>query len=79
MAQFSLAEINKAAAIFNPEKLLWLNAHYLRTLPSERLIDELLPHMMRAGNRRNLRMKSTAPILPGRWIRCANAARPWSR
>ena len=40
IAQFSLAELNKAAAIFNPEKLLWLNAHYLRTLPSERLTHE---------------------------------------
>jgi glutamyl-tRNA synthetase len=49
IAQFSLAEINKAAAIFNPEKLLWLNAHYLRTLPSGRLSHELLPHLIRAG------------------------------
>jgi glutamyl-tRNA synthetase len=49
IAQFSLAEINKAAAIFNPEKLLWLNAHYLRTLPSQRLVHELVPHMIRAG------------------------------
>jgi glutamyl-tRNA synthetase len=47
--QFSLSEVNKAAAIFNPEKLLWLNAHYLRTLPSERLIEELLPHLLREG------------------------------
>jgi glutamyl-tRNA synthetase len=47
--QFSLAELNRAAAIFNPEKLLWLNAHYLRTLPSERLIHELLPHLTREG------------------------------
>jgi glutamyl-tRNA synthetase len=49
IAQFSLAELNKAAAIFNPDKLLWLNAHYLRVLPSERLIPELLPHLMRQG------------------------------
>lgn len=47
--QFSLAEVNKAAAIFNPDKLLWLNAHYLRRLPSERLIHELLPHLTREG------------------------------
>ena len=47
--QFSLTEINKAAAIFSPDKLLWLNAHYLRTLPSERLIPELLPHLTREG------------------------------
>jgi glutamyl-tRNA synthetase len=49
ITQFSLTEVNRAAAIFNPEKLLWLNAHYLRTLPAERLIPELLPHLMRAG------------------------------
>jgi glutamyl-tRNA synthetase len=49
IAQFSLSELNKAAAIFSPDKLLWLNAHYLRTLPSERLIPELLPHLLRQG------------------------------
>lgn len=47
--QFSLDEINTAAAIFNTDKLLWLNAHYLRSLPSERLIQELLPHLTREG------------------------------
>jgi glutamyl-tRNA synthetase len=47
--QFSLSELNKAAAIFSPDKLLWLNAHYLRTLPSERLISELVPHLIREG------------------------------
>jgi glutamyl-tRNA synthetase len=46
---FSLTEINRAAAVFNPEKLLWLNAHYLRELPSDRLIQELLPHLARGG------------------------------
>jgi len=49
VAQFSLSELNKAAAIFSPDKLQWLNAHYLRTLPSERLIPELLPHLIRQG------------------------------
>jgi glutamyl-tRNA synthetase len=47
--QFSLAEVNKAAAIFSPDKLLWVNAHFLRLLPSERLIDELLPQLTREG------------------------------
>ena len=46
---FSLAEINKAAAVFDPDKLLWLNAHYLRMLPSDQLIRELLPHLVREG------------------------------
>jgi glutamyl-tRNA synthetase len=46
---FALTEVNKAAAVFNPEKLLWLNAHYLRALPSDRLLNELLPHLVREG------------------------------
>jgi glutamyl-tRNA synthetase len=46
---FSLSEINKAAAVFDPEKLLWLNAHYLRHLPADRLRHELLPHLLREG------------------------------
>ncbi len=46
---FSLAEINKAAAVFDPDKLLWLNAHYLRMLLSDQLIRELLPHLVREG------------------------------
>jgi glutamyl-tRNA synthetase len=47
--QFSLTELNRSAAIFGADKLLWLNAHYLRTLPSERLVPELLPHLIREG------------------------------
>jgi glutamyl-tRNA synthetase len=47
--QFSLSEVNRAAAVFSPDKLLWLNAHYLRMLPSECLIHELLPHLTREG------------------------------
>jgi glutamyl-tRNA synthetase len=46
---FSLTEVNKAAAVFDPEKLLWLNAHYLRTMPSDRLLHELMPHLAREG------------------------------
>jgi len=46
---FSLTEINKAAAIFDSDKLQWLNAHYLRLLPSQRLVQELLPHLVREG------------------------------
>jgi glutamyl-tRNA synthetase len=47
--QFSLTEINKAAAVFDFDKLQWLNAHYLRLLPAPRLLQELLPHLVREG------------------------------
>jgi len=34
---FSLEEVNKAASIFNPEKLLWLNQQYIKSTPPEEL------------------------------------------
>jgi nondiscriminating glutamyl-tRNA synthetase len=34
IAQFSLDRVNAAPAVFDPEKLLWMNAHYLRQLES---------------------------------------------
>lgn len=30
---FDLVDVNKAASAFNTEKLLWLNQHYIKTLP----------------------------------------------
>jgi glutamyl-tRNA synthetase len=38
---FDLKNLNKSPAAFNTEKLLWLNQHYLKTLPTEQAIDEL--------------------------------------
>ena len=35
---FDIAKINKSGAVFNIEKLDWLNAHYLRTMPEERYL-----------------------------------------
>jgi len=37
---FSLDNISKSASAFNTEKLVWLNQHYMKTLPA----DELIPH-----------------------------------
>lgn len=34
---FSLEKIGKSNAVFNPEKLLWLNGHYVRSASDERL------------------------------------------
>jgi glutamyl-tRNA synthetase len=35
--KFSLEPVGKSAAVFNPEKLLWLNAHYIKTTDPDRL------------------------------------------
>ena len=38
---FSLEGVNKSPSTFNPEKLLWLNQHYLKELP----LDEIAKHL----------------------------------
>ncbi len=42
---FDIKDINKAAASFDPEKLLWLNRHYIKTLDSKVIADRLKPFM----------------------------------
>lgn len=39
--EFTLNRVQKAGAIFNPEKLDWLNGHYLRTLSPKVIIQKL--------------------------------------
>lgn len=38
---FSLDTVGKSPAIFNPEKLLWLSAHYIKEASPERLMEEM--------------------------------------
>ncbi len=38
---FSLGAVGKSPAVFNPEKLLWLNAHYIREAKPEKLYAEM--------------------------------------
>jgi len=40
---FSLDAVGKSPAVFNPEKLLWLNAHYIKDADSDRLLEEMKP------------------------------------
>lgn len=46
---FELGQVGKAAAVFNPEKLLWLNQHYIKTSPIERLATEIEPFLAQSG------------------------------
>jgi glutamyl-tRNA synthetase len=39
--KFSLEGVGKAAGVFNEEKLLWINQHYIKTAKVERLLEEL--------------------------------------
>jgi glutamyl-tRNA synthetase len=46
---FTLGEVGKSAGIFNPEKLLWLNTHYLKNAPLDRLAEEVVPFIEAKG------------------------------
>ena len=46
---FEIQDINRAAAAFNPEKLLWLNQQYLKTSDPEYVADALAWHMQQLG------------------------------
>lgn len=47
--KFSLENVGKAAAVFNPEKLLWLNHHYIQQAAPARLAEMLLKLLMKEG------------------------------
>jgi glutamyl-tRNA synthetase len=46
---FDISEVNKAAAIFNTDKLQWLNQHYLQHGDPKRIAHLLSPHLGRLG------------------------------
>jgi glutamyl-tRNA synthetase len=47
--KFSLENVGKSAAVFNNEKLLWLNGLYLRQEKPETLAEQLLPFLEARG------------------------------
>jgi glutamyl-tRNA synthetase len=46
---FSLKHVGKAAAVFNPDKLDWLNAHYIKNTSDEKLAELAWPFMEKRG------------------------------
>ncbi|NVN97851.1 MAG: glutamate--tRNA ligase [Geobacteraceae bacterium] len=47
--KFTIEAVGKSAGVFNPEKLLWLNAHYIKAGDPERLAELLLPFLADRG------------------------------
>ncbi len=47
--QFSLDRVAKSPAVFDLEKLNWLNGHYIRQAPLEQLTALAIPHLEKAG------------------------------
>lgn len=48
-AWFDLDHITASAAQFNTEKLNWLNAHYIKTCPLEKLVAEMVKRLREIG------------------------------
>ena len=46
---FSLEGIGKSAGVFNPDKLLWLNGHYIRNVSETFLAEQLRPLLDKEG------------------------------
>ena len=45
---FTFENVGTAAAVFNPEKLLWLNGQYMISFPSEKLAGLVVPFLLKA-------------------------------
>jgi len=48
--QFSLQHITKSPAVFDPEKLYWLNRHYMKECAPRRLAELAVPFLFGAGH-----------------------------
>jgi len=46
---FSLDSVGKSAAVFNPEKLLWLNGQYISRSAPDALAEAVMPFLIRDG------------------------------
>ncbi|MCX8082747.1 MAG: glutamate--tRNA ligase [bacterium] len=46
---FSLERCQKASAVFDPEKLLWMNGYYIRKASPERLLELSIPFLKESG------------------------------
>jgi glutamyl-tRNA synthetase len=47
--RFTLATVGHSAGVFDPEKLAWVNRHYLKTADPERLASLAVPYLRAAG------------------------------
>ena len=47
--QFSFDRVSKAGGVFDKNKLDWVNAHYIKELPIDDLVDLALPKLVKVG------------------------------
>ena len=49
IGKFSIEAVGRSAGVFNPDKLLWLNAHYIKSGDPHRLAELLIPFLGERG------------------------------
>lgn len=57
--KFTWDHVQKSAAVFNPEKLLWMNAEYIKTSPPSQIARELVQLLESTGYREEVRRASS--------------------
>ncbi len=60
---FTLEAVGKSPAVFNPDKLLWLNHHYMKTYPPEKLAELLKEFLKKEG------LVETPESLDSTWLK----------
>jgi len=60
--KFSWKNVQSSAAVFNPDKLLWLNAEYIKTSPPAYVAEALVPLLENAG------LKDEMESVSGDWL-----------
>jgi len=59
LKNFSWKNVQTSAAVFNPEKLLWVNAEYIKNSPPTQVAQALAPLLEATGLTEDLRAVST--------------------
>ncbi|MFC5452309.1 glutamate--tRNA ligase [Paenibacillus aestuarii] len=49
IAQFSLDRVSKSPAVFDMDKLNWMNNYYLKKAPLSQVVELCVPHLQKAG------------------------------
>jgi glutamyl-tRNA synthetase len=67
VARFDLDGVSHHPAVFDPEKLTWMNGHYLRSLSDEELAARMVPFLADAGLSADLEtVRAAAPFVKER-------------
>lgn len=61
--EFSLERCHKASAIFDKDKLLWMNGYYIRKTPASRIVELSIPFLVKEGLIEENPSKSTISYL----------------